>query len=100
MYGIKKYSHHPNIKSLLNDLIADENTLFDFISLNKGNVNWEHEPPKSTSKIIEVKPPYFHKVVQVEHSYLNIDKLKLLNFKSKFNINKIVDNLIQFYNEQ
>jgi len=53
MYGSKKYSHHPNIKSLLNDLIADENTLFDFISLNKGNVNWEHEPPKSTSKIID-----------------------------------------------
>ena len=55
---------------------------------------------KSTSKIVEVKPPYFHKVVQVEHSYLNTNKLKSLGFKSKFNINMIVDNLIKFYNEQ
>ena len=53
MYSSKKYSHHPNIKSLLNDLIDDENTLFDFISLNKGNVNWENESPKSPSKIID-----------------------------------------------
>ena len=51
----------------------------------------------SKSKIIKMKPPHFHKIVQVEHAYLNINKLKDLGFQSKFKINHIVDNLINFY---
>ena len=57
------------------------------------------EKAKSNSKVKHTKPPHFHKVVQVEHSYLNINKLKSLGFKSNFSIDMIIDNLIKFYTE-
>ena len=67
----------------------------------KDIIDLSFEKSKSTSKIVNIKPPYFHKVVQVEHSYLNIDKLKSLGFKSKYDINTVVDKLIKYYsNEQ
>ena len=56
-------------------------------------------PDESNSKVKHTKPPHFHKVVQVEHSYLNINKLKSLGFKSNFSIDMIIDNLIKFYTE-
>jgi nucleoside-diphosphate-sugar epimerase len=51
----------------------------------------------STSKIININPTNFHKVVQVEHSYLDITKLKSYGFESKYDINNIVNKLIKFY---
>lgn len=51
----------------------------------------------STSKITNMNPPHFHKVVQVEHSYLDISKLTSYGFKSKYSIDDIVTNLIKFY---
>ena len=86
---IKKASHN----EIINIGNGKPHVLKDIIDLTL-------KKSKSTSKIVEVKPPFFHKVVQVEHSYLNTNKLKSLGFKSKFNINMIVDNLIKFYNEQ
>jgi len=52
---------------------------------------------ESTSKIINIKPTYFHDVVQVEHSYLDITKLKSYGFTSKYDIDTIIDKLIKFY---
>ena len=66
----------------------------------KDIIDLSFKKSKSTSKIVNVKPPYFHKVVQVEHSYLNIDKLKSLGFKSKSNIDTVVDKLIQYYTNE
>ena len=52
---------------------------------------------KSSSKIITVSPSKFHKIVQVEHSCLDISKLKSYGFKNKFTIDDIIDLLINFY---
>lgn len=52
---------------------------------------------KSTSKIVEINPPHFHKVVQVEHSYLDISKLKSYGFSSQYSINDIVKRLVTYY---
>jgi len=52
---------------------------------------------KSTSKITNMSPPHFHKVVQVEHSYLDVSKLRSYGFKSKYSVDSIVTKLINFY---
>jgi nucleoside-diphosphate-sugar epimerase len=51
----------------------------------------------STSKMTNMSPPYFHKVVQVEHSYLDVSKLRSYGFDSKYSIDSIVSKLINFY---
>jgi len=53
MYSSKKYSYHNNVKSLLTDLLSNENTLLDFISLQQGTINWENEKLISPSKIMD-----------------------------------------------
>lgn len=55
------------------------------------------EKTSSTSNIINIKPTHFHDVVQVEHSYLDINKLQSYGFKSQYNIEQIIDKLIKFY---
>lgn len=55
------------------------------------------EKTNSSSKILNIKPPHFHDVVQVEHSYLNTSKLQSYGFKSQYNIDQIIDKLIKFY---
>ena len=52
---------------------------------------------KSTSKITNISPPHFHKVVQVEHSFLDVSKLTSYGFESQYNIDDIVTKLIGFY---
>ena len=51
----------------------------------------------STSKMTNMSPPYFHKVVQVEHSYLDVSKLRSYGFDSKYDIDSIISKLINFY---
>lgn len=51
----------------------------------------------STSEIVNMDPPHFHKVVQVEHSFLDITKLKSYGFESQYSIDDIVTKLISFY---
>ena len=55
------------------------------------------EKANSSSRIINIEPSTFHNIVQVRHSYLNIDKLKSYGFKLKYNIDSVVDRLINFY---
>jgi nucleoside-diphosphate-sugar epimerase len=55
------------------------------------------EKTNSSSKILNIKPPHFHDVVQVEHSYLNTSKLQSYGFESQYNIDQIIDKLIKFY---
>lgn len=52
---------------------------------------------KSVSNILRIAPPHFHDVVQVEHSYLDISKLKSYGFESNFDINKIISILVEYY---
>ena len=60
-------------------------------------INTAIEYSKSTSKIIEVNPSNFHNIVQVRHSYLNINKLAALGFKSKHSLNEVVEKLVNHY---
>jgi nucleoside-diphosphate-sugar epimerase len=51
----------------------------------------------SKSKITKIIPPNFHKIVQVEHSWLDITKLKSYGFKSQYSIENAIEKLIKFY---
>jgi nucleoside-diphosphate-sugar epimerase len=48
----------------------------------------------SESIINYIDPPEFHKIVQIEDMYLNIDKLKSLGYKQDISIYDGVDRLI------
>jgi len=52
---------------------------------------------QSTSTINIVKPPYFHDVVQVEHSFLDISKLRSYGFQPKYSIDDIIQRLVHYY---
>jgi nucleoside-diphosphate-sugar epimerase len=51
----------------------------------------------SSSNVISKKPPHFHDVVQVEHSYLDISKLRSYGFESQYDIDFVVKRLVNFY---
>ena len=52
---------------------------------------------KSSSKIININPSEFHNIVQVRHSYLYVNKIHNLGFKSKYDIDTIVKKLVDYY---
>ena len=55
---------------------------------------------QSTSVVSIVKPPHFHDVVQVEHSFLDISKLKSYGFHPKYSIDDIVHKLVHHYKSE
>jgi nucleoside-diphosphate-sugar epimerase len=60
-------------------------------------INLTQKITNSTSKIVNIKPPHFHDVVQVKDSYLDIEKLRSYGYNNKYEINDIVDKLIKYY---
>jgi len=52
---------------------------------------------KSSSKIIHINPTQFHNIVQVRHSYLDVTKLHSYGFKSRYDIDTIINKLVDFY---
>lgn len=54
----------------------------------------------SKSRIINIEPTLFHNIVQTKHSYLNTQKLKSYGFKEEFNMDSIIDKLVNFYKEE
>jgi len=58
------------------------------------------EQSQSTSIVSIVKPPHFHDVVQVEHSFLDISKLKSYGFRPKYSIDDIVHKLVHHYKNE
>ena len=85
--------HNSEVNQIINIGNGQPKVLCDIIDSVVKSTN-------STSKIIKMDPPQFHKVVQVEHAYLNINKLKNLGFKSNFDIGLILSKLIQYYNNE
>jgi len=55
------------------------------------------EKTNSSSRIINIEPSTFHNIVQVRHSYLDINKLKSYGFKPQYSMENIIDKLINFY---
>ena len=51
----------------------------------------------SKSKIITVDSPHFHNVVQVKNSYLDTTKLTNYGYTCKYDINYIINKLVNFY---
>jgi nucleoside-diphosphate-sugar epimerase len=60
-------------------------------------INLTQKITNSTSKIVNIKPPHFHDVVQVKDSYLDIEKLRSYGYNNKYEINDIVNKLIKYY---
>lgn len=54
----------------------------------------------SVSKIINMTPPQFHKIVQVEHSWLDISKLKSYGFEKQYSIDDAIKKLIEYYKRE
>lgn len=52
---------------------------------------------ESSSTVVEVRPPHFHDVVQVEHSYLDVSKLRSYGFESRYSIDSIIKKLTHYY---
>jgi nucleoside-diphosphate-sugar epimerase len=51
----------------------------------------------STAKFNHVEPPHFHNVVQVKNMYLDVTKLKDLNFVPQYDIKRGLDKLLENY---
>ena len=60
-------------------------------------INKAIEYSQSSSKIVHISPTQFHDIVQVRHSYLDTSKLVSLGFKQKKDINKIIEELVDYY---
>jgi nucleoside-diphosphate-sugar epimerase len=63
-------------------------------------INLTQKITNSTSKIVNIKPPHFHDVVQVKDSYLDIEKLRSYGYNNKYEINDIVNKLIKYYKKK
>ena len=55
------------------------------------------ETAQSSSKVNIIKPSYFHEIVQVKDSYLDVTKLKSYKFEGKYDMDEIVKRLILHY---
>jgi len=54
----------------------------------------------SKSKIIEIHPTHFHNIVQVKNSYLDTTKLTNYGYKCEYDIDEIVQKLVDHYKNQ
>jgi len=52
---------------------------------------------QSKSRIIDIQPTVFHNIVQTKHSYLDVKKLKSYGFKQKYNMDDIIEKLVDYY---
>lgn len=55
------------------------------------------EKINSSSNVINIEPSTFQDLVHVRHSYLNNSKLKSYRLKPQYNMDNIIDKLINFY---
>lgn len=51
----------------------------------------------SSSKIIDINPTHFHNIVQVKDSYLDTTKLKNIGYECQYNIDTIIQRLVNYY---
>lgn len=54
----------------------------------------------SSSRIININPTHFHNVVQVKDSYLDTTKLRNFGYECQYNIDAIVEKLVDFYSKE
>lgn len=57
-------------------------------------IDYAHKIVNSTSKMNNIEPPDFHKIVQVHSMFMNTEKLKQLGYKPLYNMEQIVQSMI------
>ena len=90
--NIRDFMHVEDICRAIN-LIVKNSLINDIINVGSGiphkfidMMSYIKNKTSSKSKFISVEAPRFHKVVQVQDMYLNVDKLKSLGFEPKYDI--------------
>jgi nucleoside-diphosphate-sugar epimerase len=81
---------HAPVNEIINIGSGKRTVLRDLIVLAKDLSN-------SSSKINVVQPPYFHDVVQVKDSYLDISKLRLYGYEPNHNVEDVIKMLVNYY---
>lgn len=57
-------------------------------------IDYAHKVTNSTSKMNNVEPPPFHKIVQVHSMFMNTEKLKKLGYKPLYSTEQIVEDMV------
>jgi len=86
--GIKFIIENGNSEEIYNLGSGSEPILF------KDVIEYLHDQIKSTSKIGNMEPTDFHKIVQVESMYMDTNKITKLGFKPKMTVLQSVYELI------
>lgn len=91
--NIRDFSHVIDICNGINLVINDLSTINNIYNIASGEptkiidiINYALKITNSKSKINSIEAPEFHKIVQIENMYLNIDKLKSLGYSKTINI--------------
>ena len=99
--NIRDFSHVRDICKGINLVINNPNTINGIYNIASGVptkimdvIDYVFEKTNSKSIINYIDPPEFHKIVQIEDMYLNIDKLKCLGYEQDISIYDGVDRLI------
>lgn len=90
--AIKHCIDNAPVNEIINIGMGEPSKLVDVI-------NKAMKEADSKSKVTVIKPPHFHDVVQVEHSYLDVSKLNSYGYKPKYSIDEIVTKLINYYKQ-
>jgi nucleoside-diphosphate-sugar epimerase len=86
--------HHCIEKSPSNEIInVGSGKPYLFLNIIKDTIRLAN----SKSKIIEINPTHFHNVVQVKNSYLDITKLTNYGYTCEYDIDYIINKLVNFY---
>lgn len=57
-------------------------------------IDYAHSKLNSTSKMNNIEPPDFHKIVQVHSMFMNTEKLKSLGYRPQYKMEQIVEDMI------
>lgn len=97
---IRDYIHVDDLCSAIK-LIIDKGEINTVYNVGNGQpivfcdiIDYVQDKLKSKSKISNIEQSDFHKLVQVKSMYMNCDKLKSLGYEPKYDIYRIVDELI------
>jgi nucleoside-diphosphate-sugar epimerase len=57
-------------------------------------IEYAHTVTNSSSRLVNIEPPEFHKIVQVHSMFMNTEKLKKLGYKPLYSMEQIVEDMI------
>ena len=82
-------------------LVIDQGDVNSIYNIGNGKpikfktiIDYAHKTINSSSKLINIEPPDFHKIVQVHSMFMNTEKLKKLGYKPLYSMERIVEDMI------